>query len=198
MDLASTASGHAKSTYESKASNFLRDLVQWLQKNMTTAFEVTYQGRTKPLTEWAKGIGQKFSSISINSRFNFRDLVNTIAGICLAPHFQDQAPEYPFFSVLITGANRAQATQDALRAIVNISARSLSPQSSSLITKQATAVLDALELLDGDRLDPSRSRYAKYILDIAAKKGHGQVIKPLRADPGCPRCGIPRAGTFPP
>jgi len=176
MDLASTASGHAKSTYESKASNFLRDLVQWLQKNMTTAFEVTYQGRTKPLTEWAKGIGQKFASISVNSRFNFRDLVNTIAGICLAPHFQDQAPEYPFFSVLITGANRAQATQDALRAIVNISARSLSPQSSSLITKQATAVLDALELLDGDRLDPYRSRYAKYILDIAAKKGHGQVV----------------------
>ena len=44
LDLASTASGHAKSTYESKSSNFLRDLVQWLQKNMTTAFEVTYQG----------------------------------------------------------------------------------------------------------------------------------------------------------
>ncbi|MEN6474686.1 MAG: BREX-3 system P-loop-containing protein BrxF, partial [Syntrophaceae bacterium] len=50
------------------------------------------------------------------------------------------------------------------------------PDDSSLITKQATAVLDALELLDGDRLDPYRSRYAKYILDIAVKKGHGQVV----------------------
>jgi hypothetical protein len=55
LDLASTASGHAKSTYESKASIFLRDLVQWLQKHMTTAFQVTYQGRTKPIPEWAKG-----------------------------------------------------------------------------------------------------------------------------------------------
>ena len=55
LDLASTSSGHAKSTYESKSSHFLRTLVQWLQKHMVHAFEVTYQGRTKPLTEWAKG-----------------------------------------------------------------------------------------------------------------------------------------------
>jgi predicted ATPase len=107
LDLASTASGHAKSTYESKASNCLRDLVQWLQKNMTTAFEVTYQGRSKPLTEWAKGKSiRELSGIGSHERINFRDLVNTIAGICLSVHFQDQAPEYPFFSVLITGANR--------------------------------------------------------------------------------------------
>ncbi len=167
LDLASRASGHAKSTYESKASSFLlRDLVQWLQKSMTTAFEVTYQGRAKSLPEWAKGKSvRELSGIGSHERINFRDLINTIAGICLGPHFQDQAPEYPFFSVLITGANRAQAAQDTLRAIAG-----------QLRTKQATAVLDALELLDGERLDPSRSKYAKYILDITKKKGHGQVV----------------------
>jgi Family of unknown function (DUF6079) len=37
-------------------------------------------------------------------------------------------------------------------------------------------VLDALELLDGERFDPSRSKYAKHILSIAMKKGHGQVV----------------------
>jgi len=166
LDLASTASGHAKSTYESKASSFLRDLVQWLQKNMTTAFEVTYQGRSKPLTEWVKDKSvRELSHNSSYERINFRDLVNTIAGTCLEPCFQDQAPEYPFFSVLITGANRAQAAQDALRAIAG-QAR----------TKQAIAVLDALELLDGDRLDPSRSKYANHILEISKRKGHGQVV----------------------
>ena len=118
LDLTSTASGHAKSTYESKASKFLRDLVQWLQKNMTTAFEVTYQGRAKSLTEWSKGKSiRELSGIGSHESINFRDLVNTTAGICLETRFQDQAPEYPFFSVLITGANRAQAAQDALRAI---------------------------------------------------------------------------------
>ncbi len=166
LDLASAASSHAKSTYESKASSFLRDLVLWLQKNMTTAFEVTYQGRTKSLTEWAKGKSiRELSGIGSHERVNFRDLVNTVAGICLGTRFQEQAPEYPSFSVLITGANRAQAAQDALRAIAGQNR-----------TKQAIAVLDALELLDGERLDPYRSKYAKYILDIAKKKGHGQVV----------------------
>ena len=166
LDLASTASGHAKSTYESKASNFLRDLVQWLQKNMATAFEVTYQGRAKSLPEWAKGRSiRELSGIASHERINFRDLVNTTAGICLGTRFQDQAPEYPIFSVLITGANRAQAAQDALRAIAGQNR-----------TKQATAVLDALELLDGERLDPYRSKYAQHILGVVNKKGDGQVV----------------------
>ena len=166
LDLASTSSGHAKSTYESKSSHFLRDLVQWLQKHMTAAFEVTYQGRTKSLPEWAKGRSiRELSGIGSHERINFRDLVNTIAGICLEAHFEDQAPEYPSFSVLITGANRDQAAQDALRAIA-----------SQNRTKQATAVLDALELLDGERLDPDKSKYARHILRLLKKKGHGQVV----------------------
>ena len=137
LDLASTSSGHAKSTYESKSSNFLRDLVQWLQKHMADAFEVTYQGRTRSLTEWAKGKSiRELSGISPHERINFRDLVNTISGICLGAHFQDQAPEYPFFSVLITGVNRDQAAQDALRAVAGQNR-----------TRQAKAVLDGLELL---------------------------------------------------
>ena len=166
LDLASTSSGHAKSTYESKSSHFLRDLVQWLQKHMTDAFEVTYQGRTKSLAEWAKGKSiRELSGIGSHERINFRDLVNTITGICLGAHFQDQAPEYPFFSVLITGTNREQAAQDALRAIAGQNR-----------TKQATAVLDALELLDGERLDPYQSKYAKHIIGLLKKKGHGQVV----------------------
>ena len=165
LDLASTSSGHAKSTYESKSSHFLRDLVQWLQKHMTTAFKATYQGRSKSLTEWAKGKSiRELSGIGSHERINFRDLMNTISGVCLETHFQDQAPEYPFFSVLITGTNRDQAAQDALRAIAGQNR-----------TKQAAAVLDALELLDGERLDPYQSKYAKHILGLLKKKGHGQV-----------------------
>ncbi len=166
LDLESTSSGHAKSTYSSKASSSLRDLVQWFHKNMNTAFDVTYQGRTKSLTEWAKGKSiRELSGISAQERINFRDLVNTISGVCLSPHFKDQAPDYPFFYVLITNSNRIQACEDALRAISGLNR-----------TKQATAVLDALELLDGDRFDVYHSRYANHILDIIKKKGHGQVV----------------------
>jgi len=166
LDLASTSSGHAKSTYDSKSTHFLRELVQWLQKHTTDAFEVSYQGRSKSITEWAKGKSiRELSGIGSQERINFRDLVNTVGGVCLGSHFQNQAPEYPFFSVLITGANRNQAAQDALRALAGQNR-----------TKQANAVLDALELLDGERLDPSKSKYAKHILSLIKKKGHGQVV----------------------
>ena len=166
LDLAATSSGHAKATYESKANGFLKKLVQWLQKHMSDAFEVTYQGRAKSMTEWAKGKSiRDLSGLSPHETINFRDLVNTIAGVCLAPNFENQAPDYPFFSVLITGNNRAQAAQDALRAIAGQNR-----------TKQATAVLDALELLDGEKIDPYKSKYTKFILDAIKAKGHGQVV----------------------
>lgn len=166
LDLASTSSGHAKATYESKANGSLKQLVQWLQKHMTDAFEVTYQGHTKSMAEWDKGKSIRGMSSSVaHETVNFHDLVNTIAGICLAPNFANQAPEYPVFSVLITGSNRQQAAQDALRAIAGQSR-----------TKQATAVLDALELLDGEKINPLKSRYAIFILDMFKTKGHGQVV----------------------
>lgn len=76
------------------------------------------------------------------------------------PNFKDEKKP-----VLITRRNREQAAQDALRAIAGQSR-----------TKQATAVLDALELLDGGTLDPYPSKYANHILGIAKGKGHGQVI----------------------
>ena len=166
LDLANTSSGNAKTTYQSKSSGFLRDLVQWLQKHMSDAFKVTYQGRTKSLTEWAKGKSiRDLSGISTHERINFRDLINTIAGICLESHFQDQAPEYPFFNVLVTGTNRDQAARDALRAIAG-----------QHPTRQAREILDALELFDAERIDPHKSKYANHILGLLNKKGQGQVV----------------------
>ena len=168
LDLAATSSGHAKATYEAKANGFLKKLVQWLQQHIVDSFEVTYQGKTKTVSAWAKekvGTIRGLTGISPNETINFRDLVNAIAGVCLAPNFANQAPDYPFFSVLITGNNRAQAAQDTLRAIAG-----------SNRTKQATAVLDALELLDGEKIDPYKSKYTRFILDAVKAKGHGQVV----------------------
>ena len=167
LDLASTSSGHAKRTYQEKADNSLGELVRWLHKHMHYAFEVTYQGRKKPLLDWAKGRPsiRGLSGTPADERINFRDLLNTIAGICLAPHFEDQAPDYPSFSLLVTSGNRRQAAQDALRAIAG------QPR-----TRQATAILDALELLDADLLAPANSKYARHVLDRMNKKGHGQVL----------------------
>jgi len=161
MDLKSTASGHARSVYESKASSFLQELGRWLQENMASAYQVTCQGRSKKLVEWVKGSLHSTSG----PRANVRDLVNTAASVALDTHFEDQAPEYPTFKVLITRDNIDQAVRDALRGLAGSSR-----------TAQGDKVLDALELLDGERVDPTSSRYTGFILDLLDAKGQGHVL----------------------
>lgn len=163
LDLAATSSGQDKSTYENKAGEYLTIMVKWLQNHITTAFEVTCQGTTRNVAEWIKH-GQVAVSLS-GSRLNVRDQVNLVSSICLTPSFQNDAPEYPIFSLTITNKSRLQAAQDAVRWIRGVTK-----------TQQAAAVLDALELLDGDRLSIASSRYAGFILDALRQKGHAQVL----------------------
>lgn len=166
IDLSGTASGHAKATYEAKANGFQRDMNKWLQENMTKAFDVVYQGKKKPMMDWVKGQTLRDrAGLGANERINFRDMINTISGICLAQHFEGLAPDYPEFSVLVTHRNREQYAKDAIRVI-----------SGGKPTKQATAVLDALKLLDGSRITPADSPYAQYIVSKLKAKAQGQVV----------------------
>jgi len=149
QDLAATASGGAKSVYLDKAKDALRDMSKWLQEKQMTAYEVTYQGKSKTLQEWTKGISLRDKArLGPEERINFRDVVNIISGLALNNRFVEDAPEYPKFSVLVTEANRRQLVGSALRSLAG-----------GQRTKDAVAVLDALEMLDGDRIDPTRSRY---------------------------------------
>jgi len=166
LDLAGTASGNAKAIYQSKASESLKGMAKWLGEKQLVAYEVTYQGKAKSLQDWLKGVNlRERARIDPNSTVAFRDIVNVVAGICLGKHFADQAPEYPKFSVLITRDNREQAIRSALRALATAQR-----------PRDAIAVLDALEMLDGDKIVPSKSRYAQAILSRLVAKGTGQVL----------------------
>jgi hypothetical protein len=166
QDLASTASGGAKVIYLDKAKDALRDMSKWLQEKQMTAYEVTYQGKTKTLQEWTKGVSLRDKArLGPEERINFRDVVNVISGLALNNQFGDTSPEYPTFSVLVTESNRRQLVGNALKALAG-----------GTRTKDAVAVLDALEMLDGDRIDPTRSRYAKEVLNRLKAKGQGQVL----------------------
>ena len=166
LDLASTASGGAKAVYLSKAQDSLRTMSKWLQEKQMTAFEVTYQGKTKTLQDWSKGVSLRDRArLGPDERINFRDVVNIVSGLALGQHFIDNSSEYPTFAVLVTEANRKQLISNALRALAG-----------GTRTKDAAAILDALELLDGDRVDPKSSRYAMEVLSRLKAKGHGQVL----------------------
>ncbi|MFN3630384.1 MAG: DUF6079 family protein, partial [Casimicrobiaceae bacterium] len=166
QELASTASGAAKAVYLDKARRALSDMSKWLQDKQMTAFEVTYQGKTRRLSEWAKGVSMRDKlRLGPDERANFRDIINVTAGLALGAHFADLAPEYPTFPVLVTESNRKQLIGHALRRLAGGPA-----------TRDAIAILDALEMLDGDRIDPTRSKYAQEVLDRLKAKGHGQVL----------------------
>ena len=160
---AQTASGSNRQTYANKAGDHLRTLTKWLRDHMTMAFEVTWQNKPRSLAEVIQGKipgGMAHAGV--------REFVNTAASVCLAPHFQDKAPDYPIFSLLITigkDGNLAQAAQDALRWI-----------GGGVKSKNGTAILDALELLDGEALRPRNSRYARHVLERLAEKKQGQVL----------------------
>lgn len=166
QDLASTASGGAKSIYLDKAKDALRDMSKWLQEKQMTAYEVTFQGKTKTLQEWAKGISLRDKArLGADERINFRDVVNIISGLALNNRFAEVAPEYPTFSALVTETNRKQLVANALRTLAG-----------GTRTKDAVVILDGLEMLDGERIDPARSRFAQEVLARLNAKGHGQVL----------------------
>ena len=168
-ELALISSAQPKQIYTAKAETFRKNLHEWLTKNIDTAFEVTYRGQSKPMSQWMRGKSiRDLAGLGVDQTINFRDYVNTIASLCLSPYFEEQAPNYPHFTIRITQKNRAQAAQEALRAIAQ------NPQQS--LTRQARAVLEALMLIDNDRIDPSKSPYANYILNKFTSKSPGQVI----------------------
>lgn len=151
-ELESVSSGNAKKIYQSKIAEYSGQAFEWLNKHMMRAFEVVYRGTRKPLIEWIKG---KQPGAGLDS---LRDAVNAAASICFEPHFSALCPEYPQFSVLITGENMMQAVTEALRGIIGQNR-----------TRQSRAMLDALKLLEGDQLLPANSPYAKKVLSMMEK-----------------------------
>ncbi len=156
---AATAAGSNKKIYEDKASGHLRELTTWLRAKMEDAFDVIYEGRPRNLSEVVRG------RIPGGERPSIPDIINTAGGACLSPHFQNLSPDYPTFSTRITRDNRGRAAEDALRWI-----------GGGVKSKQGIAVLDALQLLDGDQLRPHGSKYASAVVDQLAARGPNQVV----------------------
>jgi len=154
------SSGTHKRIYQEKAENAKQRLIKWLRTH-PNAFIVTHQGESRPLLEW------KRHGVGVGPDAPFRELVQGVAAGCLAPYFEETYPEYPAFLSLrqpITKDSRSKMVQDALLYIAGQHIQS------------GAAVLDGLRLLDGERIRPEHSPYARYILDLLAQKETGQVV----------------------
>jgi hypothetical protein len=156
-EMAASASSGTKKAYEDKADGFLKNLVTWLRQNMLTSYEVGHQGVPKKMVEWLKGHRTGNATV--------RELIDWTGSAGLASCFEDRYPEYPSFTVKLTVSNLKQPTEDVIRWL-----------SGGVKNQQSTAVLDGLELLDGDKLRPQNSRYAKAVLAKLEAKPPGQVV----------------------
>ena len=156
--MAASASTGTKKVYEDKADGFLKTLVTWL-KNEHADLVRCHLTRASPRrwSEWLKGHRTGNATV--------RDLLELTGSVCLAASFEDRYPEYPKFTVQLHVSNLKQPTEDVIRWLTGGVKNSL-----------ATAVLDGLELLDGDKLKPHQSRYAKVVLEKLEGKPPGQVV----------------------
>jgi energy-coupling factor transporter ATP-binding protein EcfA2 len=156
-EMAASASAGTKKVYEDKADGFLKTLVTWLRTNILTSIEVIHQGVPKKMLEWLKG--HKTGNATV------RDLLELTGSVCLAASFEDRYPDYPTFTVQLIVSNLKQPTEDVIRWLAG-----------GVRNSQATAVLDGLDLLDGEKLKPHQSRYAKVVLEKLEGKPPGQVV----------------------
>lgn len=158
QELALTASSSTKKLYEQKGDEYLRQLVAWLRDNVLRAYEVTYRGKTERISQFGMFIPQQGT---------VREIVDAVAEHYLHEWFEEKYFDYPSFKKL-----RSPLTQDNLKTYVQDAFRQISGTN----TRQGHAILDGLVLLEGDRLNPRQSGYARPLLDMLDKKAPGQVV----------------------
>lgn len=157
QEMAKISSGESKKIYSQKAEEYRKKVKDWLDKNLSSAYDVTYQGVTKKFIEWWKEAKQQHA--------NTKEMINTVASQCLSIYFNELTPEYPSFSLLTTSKNRPQYAQEAIRWIAT-----------GIKTETGRKVLDSLQLLQEEKLQPNESKYISFIVNIIKKKGHNQVV----------------------
>lgn len=154
MEMVKFAPTSDRPIYREKGEAYLGELSSYLLENLTRIFAVTYQGSTKPFGERLYG----------RSGSSFKEMIDQVAGFCLGGYFAGEYPDYPSFPVLLTRQNLCPNVEEAFKYLVTGQSR------------LGAKVLDGLQLLDGEQIDPERSPYAQYFLDVLREKGGNQVV----------------------
>ena len=159
-DLAVTATSSTKSLYVRKAESYFKDLIKWLNKNFVHTFEITYKGKKGSVLEFG---------IFLQPDATIQEIINTVAEGLLTDWFEQKYADYPIFSQVqgsyISRSNMETYIKDALQYLTGKE------------TRQGAAILNGLVLLDSsNKLNPRKSGYANWIIELLNSKGHSQVI----------------------
>ncbi len=145
-----------KGAYHAKAEGFKKSLVRFLSENKNTCFEVSCQGVKKPLPEVLKG--------HCKASNPFKETIDLAASLCLDSCFSEKYPLYPRFKTQITLKNLSET----LRAGFD--------RYAGRKNQQANSLLESFDLLDGEKISVSGSRYAQHFISALSRLPAGAVI----------------------
>ena len=149
VSLSLISEGKDKDAYQNKADAQRKKLVKYLSENKNTCFNVTYDRQSYRMIEVLKG--------KYNRDLTFKDTIDLTASIVFDDYFCTKYPEFPVFRTKITRKNR----MDAVRAAFDYFA--------GRKNQQATAMLQSFGVLEGEKITPENSKYARYFIEKIKK-----------------------------
>jgi len=138
-----------KQTYQKKADTYKKKLTLYLKENKNTCFDVIYKGVKRQLIEVLQG--------KYNRDFSLKESIDMAASICLDEYFASKYPKMPVFKTKITIRNQA----DIIRAGIDHFA--------GRTNKLSKALLESFDLLEGDKINVNKSKYARYFINKLSK-----------------------------
>lgn len=154
-------SSEYRQAYADKAEEHYRVMLRWLRDNLKDHLRIIHQG----VTESVEAVLARTRSSASQT---VEELLKLISTTLLAPAFDEKYPDYPNFRRLSQPVSETARPNTAQEAINFICGRGR--------TNLGLAVLDGLELLDGEQLRPGQSRYARKFLEALQAKPEGQVV----------------------
>lgn len=151
-----SAAGETKTTYIQRGKTYLAQIRKWLDENKTRMFKIIYQGTTKPILEYLKGV--RMNELSVKSA------TDIAASRALGAYFKAKYPEYPRFEKPVTIQNLAANRAEALNALVGKA------------TQLGTSILESLGLILEGKIRPENSRYASYYIQQLRNLPEGSVL----------------------
>lgn len=149
VSLAQISEGKDKEAYLNKANMLRKRLIKYLSENKNTCFDVMHNKQKRKMIEVLKG--------RYRSDMTFKDTIDLAASLCLDEYFNQKYPLYPVMKIKITRRNMADC------------ARAAFDHFAGRKTQQSAAMLESLNILDGDKIRPEGSKYAAYYIDLIKK-----------------------------
>lgn len=145
-----------KNAYQIKAQIFRKKLTHFLSENKINCFNVIYKGVSKQLME--------IMGSSYKSSNPFKETMDLVSSVCFDEYFTALYPEMPKFKTIITQKNHA----DTVRAGFDWFAGRKNLQANNLI--------ESFNLINGDKVTVTASKYAQYYIQELDKRPAGAVL----------------------